>query len=267
MKLKSLLKRQLKRPYIYCVLAAVLTIVLFNAFLVPKLTGEQAAEVDYNTFSAMIAQGDIGSFSIESDRIYFTDKVGGGLYKTPLIKNSVMVEKLYSSGAVLTKRTEFSNITAKNLLLYWVLPAILLFGGIFLAKGAGSSSSIKSKSPDFSMGKSPAKSYVPTENEIKFADVAGEDEAKDLLSEIVDYLHSPDKYTDMGAKMPKGALLVGPPGTGKTLLAKAVAGEAQVPFFYVSGSEFVEMFVGVGASKVRELFKQANNYVNFVTVK
>ncbi|MEG1165713.1 MAG: ATP-dependent zinc metalloprotease FtsH [Oscillospiraceae bacterium] len=258
MKLKSLLKRQLKRPYIYCVLAAVLTIVLFNAFLVPKLTGEQAAEVDYNTFSAMIAQGDIGSFSIESDRIYFTDKVGGGLYKTPLIKNSVMVEKLYSSGAVLTKRTEFSNITAKNLLLYWVLPAILLFGGIFLAKGAGSSSSIKSKSPDFSMGKSPAKSYVPTENEIKFADVAGEDEAKDLLSEIVDYLHSPDKYTDMGAKMPKGALLVGPPGTGKTLLAKAVAGEAQVPFFYVSGSEFVEMFVGVGASKVRELFKQAN---------
>ncbi|MEG1316281.1 MAG: ATP-dependent zinc metalloprotease FtsH [Oscillospiraceae bacterium] len=258
MKLKSLLKRQLKRPYIYCVLAAVLTIVLFNAFLVPKLTGEQAAEVDYNTFSAMIAQGDIGSFSIESDRIYFTDKVGGGLYKTPLIKNSVMVEKLYSSGAVLTKRSEFSNITAKNLLLYWVLPAILLFGGIFFAKGAGSSSSIKSKSPDFSMGKSPAKSYVPTENEIKFADVAGEDEAKDLLSEIVDYLHSPDKYTDMGAKMPKGALLVGPPGTGKTLLAKAVAGEAQVPFFYVSGSEFVEMFVGVGASKVRELFKQAN---------
>lgn len=259
MRLKSLLKDKLKRPYIFYILASALVLVSLNVFVAPRIIGQQAIEVDYNTFSAMTEKGDIGRFKIDSEEIYFTDKGGDELYRTNLIKNSIMVEKLYNSGAELAKNIKTTKISVKTLLLYWMLPAVVLsLGGIFFAKGTGSASGTKARSMDFSAGKSPAKAYVPTENEIKFDDVAGADEAKELLSEIVDYLHSPDKYTEMGAKMPKGALLVGPPGTGKTLLAKAVAGEAQVPFFYVSGSEFVEMFVGVGASKVRELFKQAN---------
>lgn len=233
--------------------------------MVPKITLKRAIDVDYNTFSAMVEQESIGLFSIDKEEIYFTDKSSNEIYRTELIKDSIIVEKLYACGAQLISSTELSRkaitlrAAVKILLIYWIIPAAMLslFGYFFLRRPE-SVRSVKAKNFNLNTGKNPAKAYVPSKNEIKFADVAGEDEAKELLSEIVDYLHNPGKYKEIGAEMPKGALLVGPPGTGKTLLAKAVAGEAQVPFFYVSGSNFVEMFVGVGASKVRELFKQAN---------
>ncbi|MCC8357138.1 MAG: ATP-dependent zinc metalloprotease FtsH [Oscillospiraceae bacterium] len=246
-----------KRPLLFYYCIVILVLLLFNALIAPYLTSAQVTEVDYGTFMSMTENQEIAEVEITDSEIVFSDQ-DGNLYETGLMESDTgLVERLYASGASFSSEIVEETSPLLSILLYWVLPIVLFIAlGQFMSKKlmdrAGGSNSMM-----FGMGKSNAKVYVKSSEGIKFTDVAGEDEAKENLAEIVDYLHTPDKYTEIGASMPKGILLVGPPGTGKTMLAKAVAGESNVPFFSMSGSEFVEMFVGMGASKVRDLFKQA----------
>ena len=247
-----------KKPLIFYYGIALLVIVLFNVIVSPLLVKARVTEVDYGTFMRMIEQKKIGNVEVEDDQIIFTDKDDAKkIYKTGAMNDPTLTQRLYDSGAKFSKDIETTTSPLVSFLLTFVLPLIIFIGlgqymGKKLMEQAGGKNSMA-----FGFGKSNAKVYVPSTQGIHFSDVAGEDEAKESLSEIVDYLHNPKKYSDVGASMPKGVLLVGPPGTGKTMLAKAVAGEANVPFFSMSGSEFVEMFVGMGASKVRDLFSQA----------
>ena len=248
-----------KKPLIYYYLAAILLVVLFNMLAMPWLAEHQIQEVDYNTFVSMTEEKEIGKVEIQqqSNRILFTDKDEKTIYKTAIVPDDGMVQRLLDAG-ISTTGEEIEQTSLLTDILGWVLPLVL-----FIAIGQLVSRSLMKKmgggsnSMMFNMGRSDAKIYVKSAEGIKFDDVAGEDEAKENLQEVVNYLHDPSKYKEIGASMPKGILLVGPPGTGKTMLAKAVAGEANVPFFSMSGSEFVEMFVGMGASKVRDLFSQA----------
>ncbi|MCD8122138.1 MAG: ATP-dependent zinc metalloprotease FtsH [Clostridiales bacterium] len=234
-----------------------LVMMIFNLLMRPWMNQRQIVEVDYGTFMTMTENKEIGRVEVQDNQILFTDADETQVYKTGLMNDPDLVQRLYDSGAVFTSEIIEEASPIVTFLLSWVLPiAIFWFLGRFLSnqmmKKMGGSNSMM-----FGMGKSNAKIYVKSTEGIKFSDVAGEDEAKENLMEIVDYLHDPSRYKEIGASMPKGILLVGPPGTGKTMLAKAVAGESNVPFFSMSGSEFVEMFVGMGASKVRDLFKQA----------
>ena len=251
-----------KKPFFYYCLIVATIMVLLNSLVFPNVLEHSVKEVDYNTFMKMTENKEIGKVNIDSGEIIFTDKSEEKMYKTGVMDDPGLVDRLYDSGADFSSKITEEMSPILYFLLSYILPiAIFIMLGRWLSKkmmskmngGANPMNSMM-----FGGGKSNAKIYVKSSNGIKFSDVAGEDEAKELLSEIVDYLHDPDKYREMGAAMPKGALLVGPPGTGKTLLAKAVAGEANVPFFSISGSEFVEMFVGMGAAKVRDLFQQAN---------
>lgn len=251
-----------KKPFLYYCLIVATIMVLLNSLVFPNVLEHSVKEVDYNTFMKMTENKEIGKVNIDSGEIIFTDKSEEKMYKTGVMDDLGLVDRLYDSGADFSSKITEEMSPILYFLLSYILPiAIFIMLGRWLSKkmmskmngGANPMNSMM-----FGGGKSNAKIYVKSSNGIKFSDVAGEDEAKELLSEIVDYLHDPDKYREMGAAMPKGALLVGPPGTGKTLLAKAVAGEANVPFFSISGSEFVEMFVGMGAAKVRDLFQQAN---------
>ena len=247
-----------KKPLIYYYMIVVLLVLLFNLLAMPWLAEHQIKEVDYNTFVSMTEKNEIGQVEIQqqSNRILFTSTDGKTIYKTAIVPDDGLVQRLLDAG-VSTTGEEIEQTSLLTDILGWVLPLV-----IFIAIGQIISRSLMKKmggsdSLMFNLGKSDAKVYVKSAEGIKFADVAGEDEAKENLTEIVNYLHDPTKYQEIGASMPKGVLLVGPPGTGKTMLAKAVAGEANVPFFSMSGSEFVEMFVGMGASKVRDLFSQA----------
>lgn len=251
-----------KKPFLYYCLIVATIMVLLNSLVFPNVLEHSVKEVDYNTFMKMTENKEIGKVNIDSGEIIFTDKSEEKMYKTGVMDDPGLVDRLYDSGADFSSKITEEMSPILYFLLSYILPiAIFIMLGRWLSKkmmskmngGANPMNSMM-----FGGGKSNAKIYVKSSNGIKFSDVAGEDEAKELLSEIVDYLHDPDKYREMGAAMPKGALLVGPPGTGKTLLAKAVAGESNVPFFSISGSEFVEMFVGMGAAKVRDLFQQAN---------
>ena len=246
-----------KKPLIYYYGVVLLVILIFNMVVSPLLVNSRVKEVDYGTFMKMIEDKNIGSVEVDDSEIIFTDKDETQIYKTGEMNDPTLTERLYESGAKFAKNIETTTSPLMNFLLTFVLP-ILIFSalGQYMAKKMMSQAG-GPNAMAFGMGKSNAKVYVPSSDGIRFDDVAGEDEAKENLAEIVDYLHNPKKYSDVGASMPKGVLLVGPPGTGKTMLAKAVAGEAGVPFFSMSGSEFVEMFVGMGASKVRDLFKQA----------
>lgn len=246
-----------KKPLIYYYVIVLLVILFFNMLLAPMLRDSRVIEVDYGTFMEMIADKNIGTVQIDDNQILFTNKDNTMVYKTGQMNDPGLTERLYESGAVFSKVITEPMSPLMSLFLNFILPLLIFFaiGQYFskrLMQQAGGKNSMM-----FGMGKSNAKVYVQSTQGIHFSDVAGEDEAKESLAEIVDYLHNPKKYTDAGASMPKGILLVGPPGTGKTMLAKAVAGEANVPFFSISGSEFVEMFVGMGASKVRDLFRQA----------
>ena len=248
-----------KKPLLYYYGIALLILMLFNFLAMPMLAQRQIQVVDYGTFISMTENGEIGEGEIQAqeNQILFTDKEGTAVYKTGMVDDPDLTQRLYESGAKFSGEIIEQMSPILNILLSWVLPIIIFIGiGQLLSKRimdrAGGANSMA-----FGMGKSNAKVYVKSSEGIKFTDVAGEDEAKESLAEVVDYLHNPDKYKEVGAAMPKGILLVGPPGTGKTMLAKAVAGEANVPFFSMSGSEFVEMFVGMGAAKVRDLFKQA----------
>ena len=245
-----------KKPLMYYYSIALLALLLFNFIAMPWLAERQVKEVDYGTFMSMTEEKSIKEVEIESGQIIFTDK-DGNFYKTGRMDDSGLVERLHSSGAEFSQEIIEQTSPFLSFLLTWILPVIIFVGlGQLMYKklmnNAGGNNSMM-----FGMGKSNAKVYVQSTQGIRFADVAGEDEAKENLQEIVNYLHDPSKYEEIGASMPKGILLVGPPGTGKTMLAKAVAGESNVPFFSMSGSEFVEMFVGMGASKVRDLFNQA----------
>ncbi|MBQ3372053.1 MAG: ATP-dependent zinc metalloprotease FtsH [Oscillospiraceae bacterium] len=252
---------EVKRPkktlaYFYCIAAILL--MLFNLFVMPKLSDQQVKTVDYGTFMSMTEEGDIGLVDITSNRIIFTNKDETEFYRTGLMDDPNLTERLYKAGAEFSSEIIEEQSPLVTMLLSWVIPVVLFVAvGQFLSRQMMNKAGGGPGSLMFNMGKSNAKIYVKSSEGIKFTDVAGVDEAEESLSEIVDYLHDPSKYKDIGASMPKGILLVGPPGTGKTLLAKAVAGEANVPFFSISGSEFVEMFVGMGASKVRDLFRQA----------
>ena len=246
-----------KKPLIYYYGVAILVIFLFNMIVSPLLMKGQVKEVDYGTFMSMIEDKNIGEVQIDDSQIVFTDKDNQQVYETGAMNDPTLTQRLYDCGAKFTKEVEQASSPLLNIFLTVILPLLIFIGlGQYMSRKlieqAGGKDALS-----FGMGKSNAKVYVQSTQGIHFSDVAGEDEAKENLKEIVDYLHNPDKYTEVGASMPKGILLVGPPGTGKTMLAKAVAGEANVPFFSISGSEFVEMFVGMGASKVRDLFKQA----------
>ena len=249
-----------KRPMIFYYIIVLVAILCINFLLLPALEQRQVKEVDYGTFMTMIDEKQIDSVNIESNQIIFTDKSGDTVYKTGIIKDPDLVTRLHESGAKFSSEIIEPTSPIISFLMACFLPMLIMIAlGQWLSKKMLSKMGGGMNSMQFGMGgKSNAKVYVKSSSGIKFSDVAGEDEAKELLSELVDYLHTPEKYREIGASMPKGALLVGPPGTGKTLLAKAVAGEANVPFFSISGSEFVEMFVGMGAAKVRDLFKQAN---------
>ncbi|MEE1450001.1 MAG: ATP-dependent zinc metalloprotease FtsH [Oscillospiraceae bacterium] len=247
-----------KKPLLYYYLLVMLVLLLFNLLAMPWISEHQIKEVDYNTFVSMVEKKEIGKVDIQEqdNRILFTDTEEKTIYKTAMVPDDDLVSRLLKAG-ISTSGTEIQQTSLLVSILSWVLPLI-----IFIGLGQMLSRSLMKKmgggnSMMFNMGKSNAKVYVKSAEGIKFDDVAGEDEAKENLQEVVNYLHDPSKYQDIGASMPKGILLVGPPGTGKTMLAKAVAGEANVPFFSMSGSEFVEMFVGMGASKVRDLFRQA----------
>ena len=248
-----------KKPLLYYYFVAMLLVMLFNFIAMPWISEHQIKDVDYNTFVTMTEQGEVGRVEIQeqSNRILFTSSDEKTVYKTAMVPDDGLVQRLLDAG-VSTTGEEIEQTSTLVSILAWVLPII-----IFVALGQYMSRKMMEKmggggnSMMFNMGKSNAKVYVKSTEGIKFDDVAGEDEAKENLTEVVNYLHDPSKYQEIGASMPKGILLVGPPGTGKTMLAKAVAGEANVPFFSMSGSEFVEMFVGMGASKVRDLFKQA----------
>ena len=246
-----------KRPLLYYYCIVLLIILLFNMLITPLLTANQVTSVDYGTFMDMIDEGNIGRVQVEDSQILFTDKAETDVYKTVPMEDPTLTERLHNSGAEFARVMEESTSPFWSFLLSFVLPILIFVGlGLYINKKLMDQLGGKN-AMSFGMGKSNAKVYVQSTKGIRFADVAGEDEAKESLAEIVDYLHNPQKYTEAGASMPKGILLVGPPGTGKTMLAKAVAGEANVPFFSISGSEFVEMFVGMGASKVRDLFRQA----------
>ena len=249
-----------KKPIIFYYVVALIVILLLNLLLFPRLLEPKVTEVDYGKFLQMVDNNEIGEVQIQSNEIIFSDKSSpANYYKTGVMNDYKLVDRLYEAGI-----TEFGTPIIEQMsplmefLLTWVIPIVVMVAlGQWLMKRM-TSKMMGGMGNAMSFGKSNAKVYVQSETGIKFADVAGEDEAKEILQEIVDFLHNPKKYEEIGAKMPKGALLVGPPGTGKTLLAKAVAGEANVPFFSISGSEFVEMFVGMGAAKVRDLFQQAN---------
>ena len=246
-----------KKPLAYYYGIVLIVLIVFNLVVTPILMKHQVKETDYGTFMSMIEKKNIGEVEVKDNQIIFTDKDQKNIYKTGLMNDPNLTDRLYECGAVFAKDIDKQMSPIISFLLTGVLPLILFIAlGNYMAKKlmehAGGKNSMA-----FGMGKSNAKIYVQSSEGIRFSDVAGEDEAKENLSEIVDYLHNPKKYTDVGASMPKGVLLVGPPGTGKTMLAKAVAGESNVPFFSMSGSEFVEMFVGMGASKVRDLFRQA----------
>jgi len=248
-----------KKPLIFYYAVVLLAVVLFNTLAMPWLAEHAIRDVDYNTFVSMVQEGKVGQVEIQeqNNRILFTGKDERTVYKTAMVPDSDLISRLLEAG-VSTSGEEIEQTSLLVDILSWILPLVVFIAiGNFMSRkmmekmGGGSSSMM------FNMGKSNAKVYVKSSEGIKFSDVAGEDEAKENLTEIVEYLHNPGKYQEIGASMPKGILLVGPPGTGKTMLAKAVAGEANVPFFSMSGSEFVEMFVGMGASKVRDLFSQA----------
>ena len=246
-----------KKPLLYYYGITLLVILLFNLLVAPLIARNQVTETDYGTFMQMIEDKDIGKVQVESDQIIFTGKSGGTVYTTGAMDDPTLTQRLYDAGATFTKEVQQTTSPLLSFFLTIVLPLLIFLGiGQYMSKKlmeqAGGKNSLM-----FGAGRSSAKVYVQSSQGIRFSDVAGEDEAKENLQEIVDYLHNPRKYTEAGASMPKGILLVGPPGTGKTMLAKAVAGESNVPFFSISGSEFVEMFVGMGASKVRDLFKQA----------
>ena len=247
-----------KKPLLYYYGVVLLVLLVFNLIVTPLLLKEEVTEVDYGTFMSMTEDKNIGQVQVEDQQIVFTDKDEKNVYKTNAMDDPQLTERLYESGAKFSKDVDASTSPLLSLLITGILPMLIFIGlGQYMAKKLRDQMGGKDSLMFGGMGKSNAKIYVQSTKGIRFDDVAGEDEAKESLAEIVDYLHNPQKYTDVGASMPKGVLLVGPPGTGKTMLAKAVAGEANVPFFSMSGSEFVEMFVGMGASKVRDLFKQA----------
>ena len=246
-----------KKPLIYYYGVALVVLLLINFLLVPLVARHAVQEVDYGTFMTMTENKEIGQVEVEDNQIIFTNKDGSKIYKTGPMNDPDLTQRLYDAGAEFTRDIVEETSPLLSVVLTWVLPIVLFIAvGQLMAKKltdrAGGPGSMM-----FGAGKSNAKIYVQSTQGIHFSDVAGEDEAKENLQEIVNYLHDPGKYQEIGASMPKGILLVGPPGTGKTMLAKAVAGESQVPFFSISGSEFVEMFVGMGASKVRDLFSQA----------
>ena len=250
--------KQPKKPLIFYYLIVMLVMMLLNSLLFPKLMRQQVENVDYGTFLGMVDEKQVAMVQIEGDYIYFTDKQEEpGFYRTTTFDDPQLVERQQESGCSFGRVVQEEMSPVLSFILSWILPIVIfivigqLISGWLMKKMGGGM-------PAMQFGKSNAKIYVESTTGIKFSDVAGEDEAKEILAEIVDFLHNPRKYQEIGASMPKGALLVGPPGTGKTLLAKAVAGEANVPFFSISGSEFVEMFVGMGAAKVRDLFRQAN---------
>ena len=244
-----------KRPLVYYSVIVLLVIIAFNLIAVPAMANAQVKEVDYGTFMSMTDKGDIGKVQVESNQIIFTDKANQNFYKTGVMYDPDLVARLHDAGATFSSEIVEQTSPLLSFFLTWILPIL-----VFVWIGDIMSKKMMKGGPNslaFNMGGSSAKVYVKSADGIKFDDVAGEEEAKENLSEIVEYLHDPERYREIGANMPKGVLLVGPPGTGKTMLAKAVAGEANVPFFSMSGSEFVEMFVGMGACKVRDLFKQA----------
>ena len=246
-----------RKPLLYYYGIVLLIILLFNLLVTPLLTANQVTMVDYGTFMDMIDDKDIGTVQVEDTEILFTDRAGTNVYQTVPMEDPTLTERLHASGAEFARVLEEPVSPIWSFLLTFVLPILIFVGlGQYMSKKLMEQTGGKNAMA-FGIGKSNAKVYVQSTKGIRFDDIASEDEAKESLAEIVDYLHNPKKYTDAGAAMPKGILLVGPPGTGKTMLAKAVAGEANVPFFSISGSEFVEMFVGMGASKVRDLFQQA----------
>lgn len=254
-----------KKPLIYYYMIVLIVMMFLNAFVFPVFLSPKVQDVDYGTFLSMLEEKSVQEVQIEENQIIFTDnnEEKTGYYRTGIMNDPQLVERLQQSGAKYASEIVEKMSPLTSFLLTWVIPIVLLYGLGTLAmksimKKMGGVGGAKGPGGTMTFGKSNAKIYVQSTDGIKFDDVAGEDEAKELLKEIVDFLHDPNKYRMIGASMPKGALLVGPPGTGKTLLAKAVAGEADVPFFSISGSEFVEMFVGMGAAKVRDLFKQAN---------
>lgn len=249
-----------RKPLIYYYVIVLAVLLLFNFLIMPWAAERRIREVGYETFMEMTESRDIGKVEIDQsdNEILFTNKDGDQIYKTGMVEDADLTQRLYESGAKFSGQILEQTSPVLTFLLYWILPILIFVGiGQYMSRKLMNKASSGPDSMIFGMGKSNAKVYVKSSEGIKFSDVAGEDEAKENLSEIVDYLHNPAKYQGIGASMPKGILLVGPPGTGKTMLAKAVAGESNVPFFSMSGSEFVEMFVGMGASKVRDLFKQA----------
>ena len=249
-----------RKPLIYYYVIVLAVLLLFNFLIMPWAAERRIREVGYETFMEMTESRDIGKVEIDQsdNEILFTNKDGDQIYKTGMVEDADLTQRLYESGAKFSGQILEQTSPVLTFLLYWILPILIFVGiGQYMSRKLMNKASGGPDSMVFGMGKSNAKVYVKSSEGIKFSDVAGEDEAKENLSEIVDYLHNPAKYQEIGASMPKGILLVGPPGTGKTMLAKAVAGESNVPFFSMSGSEFVEMFVGMGASKVRDLFRQA----------
>lgn len=247
-----------KKTLLYYYVIVMIVILLFNLFLMPRIAALQIKEVDYGTFMSMIDNENIGKVDIQENKILFTDKEQDQVYKTAPLADPTLTTRLYAAGAVFSGEIVEETSPILSFLLTWILPTALFIAfGQFMSRKLMDRAGGGSGAMSFNMGKSNAKVYVKSSDGISFDDVEGVDEAEESLAEIVDYLHDPTQYTQIGATMPKGVLLVGPPGTGKTMLAKAVAGEANVPFFSISGSEFVEMFVGMGASKVRDLFKQA----------
>ncbi len=249
-----------RKPLIYYYVIVLIVLLVFNFLLMPWAAERQVREVSYDTFMQMTEEKDIGRVDInqEDNEIVFTNKEEDQIYKTGMVSDPDLTQRLYDSGAVFSGQIIEQASPILTFLLSWILPILIFVGiGQYMSRKLMNKASGGPDSMIFGMGKSSAKVYVKSSEGIKFSDVAGEDEAKENLAEIVDYLHNPSKYREIGASMPKGILLVGPPGTGKTMLAKAVAGESNVPFFSMSGSEFVEMFVGMGASKVRDLFRQA----------
>ena len=247
-----------KKPMLSYYLTIISVILLFNLIVTPLLMERQVEEVDYGTFMTMIDEKNIGKVQIEDSEIVFTDKDNTKVYTTGAMDDPTLTQRLYDSGAVFTREVQQAQSPLVSFLVTGILPLLIFVGiGQYMSKKLMDQAGGKNSLIFGGAGKSNARVYVQSTKGIKFSDVAGEDEAKESLAEIVDYLHDPSKYTEAGASMPKGILLVGPPGTGKTMLAKAVAGESNVPFFSISGSEFVEMFVGMGASKVRDLFAQA----------
>jgi len=247
-----------KKPLIYFYVAMILAILVFNCLVAPYLARKAIEDVDYGTFMTMTENGEIGKVQIQQNQIVFTDKEESAIYRTGVIEDPGLVERLHASGATFTSEIVEETSPLATLLLSWLLPIVVfVLLGQFMSKKLMDKAGGGAGSMMFNLGKSNAKVYVKSSDGIRFSDVEGVDEAEENLQEIVDYLENPEKYREIGASMPKGVLLVGPPGTGKTMLAKAVAGEANVPFFSMSGSEFVEMFVGMGASKVRDLFRQA----------